>query len=99
MKTKNELIKQIRRFGVIRSVTRRASYSEFNLEGDILTFKRNSTGNYRHVNLDQLYEAYRSENHINTVVLKNYLGNWVYSPGLAILIAAGFCDGDGNRIR
>ena len=98
MKTKNELFKHIKKFGRIFSKTGRASYSNFQVDGSIVRFTRDNTRKRRSVDIDVVYAVYRKEKYINTVVLKRHLSGRVYSPSLAILIASGFCDENGNRI-
>lgn len=98
MKTKDELIKRIKTFDRIFSKTGRASYSEFQIDGSIVRFTRDNTKQRWSLDIDVVYTAYRKEKYIDTVVLKRHLSGRVYSPSLAILIASGFCDENGNRI-
>ena len=82
----------------MKSKTGTASYSEFSLNNNILSFKRDNTGKYWKLNIDEVYEAYTKEKFINTVVLRKYVSGRVFSPSMALLIRTGFCDDSGNRI-
>lgn len=99
MKTKSLFLAKARKLNKVYSKTRKVSYSNFTFTGNTLSFKRDSTGNYHSINLDELYTAYTKEKFINTIVLRNYISKWVYSPALAILIAMQFCDINGNRLN
>jgi hypothetical protein len=98
MKTKAELIRQIKEFDKISSKSGRASYSNFKVNGDLVHFIRDNTKQRWSLDIDVVYNVYRKEKRINTVVLKRYFSGRVYSPSLTILIASGFCDEQGNRI-
>lgn len=97
MISKTEFYKRVKRLRKIRSVTGRASYSNFTLEHDNLIFQRVNTKQYWKLNLDELYSVYKTEKYFNTVILRNHLTGRIYSPSLAILIAIKACDKDGYR--
>jgi len=98
MKSKSEFIIQIKKFNTIKSKSGKASYSNFKLDGSILSFMRDNTGQRWLLDIDAVYDVYKRESFINTVVLRKYISGRTYSPSLAILIAAGFCDESGNRV-
>ncbi len=97
MIAKDEFINRIKKLPSFFSITKKASYSELSLTGNMLNFKRNNTNQYWDLNIDDVYEVYLKENFINTVILKKYLSGRVFSPSLGLLIATGLCDMNGNR--
>lgn len=82
----------------ILSKTGSASYSEFKTNGKLLSFKRVNTGEKWKLNLDELYEAYKNLNHINTIKIKKYISGRVYSPACAILISVGLYSSNGEKL-
>jgi hypothetical protein len=82
----------------IFSKTGRASYSGLKRTDNVLHFKRDKTAQVWHINLDELYEAYRNLDSINTKTIRKYVTGRVYSPGCAILITLGFYDMEGKRV-
>jgi hypothetical protein len=98
MKTKDELVNCIKKFNRIFSKTGRASYSNFQVDGRIVHFIRDDTKQRWYLDINAVYNVYRKEKYIDTVVLKRHISGRTYSPSLAILIASGFCDEHGNRI-
>ncbi len=82
----------------ISSKTRTASYTAFNLNGDVLSFQRVKTGKTWRLSIDDLYYIYRTNNFINTTVVNKATQGRVNSPSVAILMAIGCIDGFGNRI-
>jgi hypothetical protein len=94
---KNEFISRIRKLKTFKSKTGRASYSNLKLEGNILSFKRDNTGLYWELNIENAYKAYVKENYLDTVVLQKYVTGRVFSPTLGLLMATGLCDGGGIR--
>lgn len=82
----------------ITSKTRKASYTNFNLRGTVLKFERVNTGEIWNLNIDVLYNIYRNNVFINTTTIKNITGKRVNSPSVAVLMAIGCIDANGNRI-
>jgi hypothetical protein len=82
----------------IYSKTREASYINFYLKGSVLQFERANTKQIWDLNVDVLYDIYRSNDFINTTVIKNITGKRVNSPSVAILISIGCIDVNGNRL-
>ena len=82
----------------ILSKTGDASYTNFGLQGSVLTFERVNTGEHWELNIDELYDIYRANSFINTTVIKNATGGRVNSPSVAVLMAIGCIDKKGNRI-
>ena len=81
------------------SITKKASYSNFKIEGNLILFKRDFTNKNWTINIDELYSAYTNEDFINTIVLRKYMSNRVYSPSLAILIELKLIDNKGNNLK
>jgi hypothetical protein len=98
MKTKTQFVDAVREVRKMTSKTGTASYSDFSLEGAALSFKRDNTGKYWKLDIDEVYRAYTKESFINTVILRKYISSRVFSPSLALLIKTGFCDAEGNRL-
>lgn len=97
MLSKNEFYTKLETLSKIKvwSVTKKASYSNFKIEGDLISFTRDFTNKNWSINIDELYKAYTNENFINTIVLRKYMSNRVYSPSLAILIEIGLVNNKG----
>ncbi len=83
----------------IPSKSKKASYTDFVLEGDSLSFTRVNTGKRWNLSVDKLYNVYKQHSYINTSVVKKSTGGKVNSPSVAVLIAIGCIDCDGNRIE
>jgi hypothetical protein len=98
MKSKSELLERIKGFRIIFSKTETASCSRFKLNDNTVSFVRDNTGQIWSVDMDALYEIYRKERFISTVVIRKYFSGCKYSPSLAILITAGFIDKSGSRL-
>lgn len=98
MKTKAELLDKISEFKRIKSKTGKASYSNFVISGDTVRFVRDNTQERWQLNINEVYDVYKKERFINTTILRKHMQGRVYSPSLAILIAAEFCDEHGNRM-
>jgi hypothetical protein len=99
MKTKKQLLDNIRAFPKkIGSTTGKATYSNFKVEGELIHFKRDNTGQPWQLDIGPVYDVYLKERFINTTVLRKYISGRTYSPSLAILIASNFIDKQGNRI-
>lgn len=99
MITKFEFISRV--IGLPRTIpskTKSASYTEFNLQDNTLTFVRVNTKKIWRLDIDELYKVYRSNNFINTTIVKNATQGRANSPSVAILMAVGCIDKYGNRI-
>lgn len=83
----------------IPSKTGIASYTGFNIDVKTLHFTRVNTKRKWKLDLDLLYEIYRTNNFINTTVVKAIGKGRVNSPSVAILMAIGCIDDTGNRIK
>lgn len=71
---KNDFFKKIGKLKKpIPSKTGKATYSDFHLPGHILSFRRVNTNQVWQLDLDQVYFIYRSNQFINTTVIKNIL--------------------------
>lgn len=81
----------------VYSITRKASYSNLQISENSMLFKRNNTGKYWQINLDELFEAYRNLDNINTKSIQQIVTGRVYSPACAFLIASGLYKSDGKR--
>ena len=93
---KNEFIKRIKELDSFESKTGK-TYSNLSLNGNVLSFKRDSTGLDWKLNVDEVYNVYTKEKYFNTVVIRKYLDGRVYSPALGLLMATELCDKEGNR--
>lgn len=82
----------------VYSKTGRASYKNFNLGGNTLSFVRTNTGQSWKLDIELLYHIYRTNSFINTSVVKRIGKGRVNSPSVAILMAIGCLDPKGNRI-
>ncbi len=82
----------------IPSKTAIARYSGFKVEGDVLHFYRIIPRTNWRLELDVLYDIYSNNKFINTSVVKEQTAGRVNSPSVAILMAIGCIDADGNRI-
>lgn len=93
---KKGFIKRIKGLNSFESKTGK-TYSNLLLNENILSFKRDSTGKYWDLDIDEVYHVYTKENYFNTVVIRKYLDVRVYSPALGLLMATGLCDKAGIR--
>lgn len=82
----------------IWSKTRSARYTNFSLSGNSLSFERVNTGQNWKLDIGELFELYKKHSFINTTIVKKATGGRVNSPSIAILMAIGCIDSDGNRI-
>jgi hypothetical protein len=99
MISKPEFINRLRQLpDMIYSKTREASYTNFNLNGSVLQFERVNTGKIWDLDVDVLYDIYRSNALINTTVIKNITGKRVNSPSVAVLMAIRCIDANGKRL-
>jgi len=85
--------------GEISSVTGRASYHSIRVSGNNLSLTRKKSSNVISISLTELYSVYQKLDFINTTILRDYITGRVYSPSLAVLIAAGFYDKKGYRLE
>lgn len=92
-----ELVRSLK--NPISSITGKASYSGFRIEGDTLNFYRVVPKTNWKVNLKDLYRIYKNNSFINTSVIKKETGGRVNSPSVAILRAIQCIDRNGNRIH
>jgi hypothetical protein len=98
MLSKNDFIRRLHELKKIQSKTGRATYSQVKVIDDSIQFKRDSTGNYRKIRINELYDIYRRLDHIDTINVRPYISGWKYSPACAILIAIGLFNKDGIKI-
>lgn len=89
-------IKKLSKVNEAKSVSGRAFYHSIDLKGGKIYYTRESTGNTESIYIDDLYSIYSKEEFINTKIIKEYIDR-KQSPGLAILIAAGLYDKNGNK--
>lgn len=94
----SDFIGKLRKLTRIQSKTGRATYSQIEVIGDVIRFKRDSTGNYRKLKVSELYNIYRNLDYINTNNVKPYIQGWKYSPACAILIAIKIYNPQGVRV-
>jgi hypothetical protein len=85
--------------GEIPSVTGRASYHSIRVSGNNLFLTRKNTGSDESISLTELFSVYQGLDHINTSKVKSYISGYVYTPSVAVLIAAGFYDSKGFRVE
>lgn len=99
MVSKNDFLNRINDLpGVIPSISGKASYSKFVLKGSILSFQRNNPKTNWVLDIEMLWKVYKTQNFINTSVIKKLTGGRVNSPSVAILLAIGCIDSKGNRL-
>jgi hypothetical protein len=99
MISKPEFIDRLRQLpDRIYSKTKSASYTNFIFKGNTLQFKRVNTEQIWDLDIDILYDIYRNNPFINTTTIKNITGKRVNSPSIAVLMAIGCIDGNGNRL-
>lgn len=84
--------------GIIKSKTRTASYTDFQLVEDILYFKRVNPKTNWDLDIKELFQIYSTNKFINTSVIKRVTGGRVNSPSVAILMAIKCIDEKGNRL-
>jgi hypothetical protein len=83
----------------IPSKTGKASYADFNLADETLSFIRVNTDVLWELNIKELYSLYSTNEFINTTVVKGKMKKRVSSPSVAILMAINCIDHLGNRIQ
>lgn len=98
MITLNEFSSRISNLTEIKSKTGNKTYSEIQVMGDMIHFKRNSTGNHRTLKVSELYKIYKKLDYIDTNTVKPFIEGWKYSPACAILIAIDLYSKTGFRI-
>lgn len=84
---------------IIPSITGKASYTGFRIEGNTLYFYRVVPKTNWDLNLKELYRIYLKHSFINTSVIKKETGGRTNSPSVAVLIAMECIDCNGNRIN
>lgn len=82
----------------IKSKTGRASYTDFQLEGDTLHYIRVNKNTPWTLNVRELYQTYRNNDFIDTTTIRQTSGTRAYSPSVAVLIAIGCIDQNGVRL-
>ncbi|RYY47084.1 MAG: hypothetical protein EOO06_13205 [Chitinophagaceae bacterium] len=99
MLTKNEFYQKIKALPKrIPSKTGRGSYGEWELVDNILNFTRLEKDTRWNLDVDVLYDLYRKNKFINTIVIKAATNRKVNSPSVAILMAIECIDSKGNRL-
>jgi hypothetical protein len=83
----------------IYSKTKKASYTSFKLEGAILNFQRVNPKTSWTLDIQHLYDIYRTNDFINTSVIKNITQGRVNSPSVAVLMEIRCIDEKGNKIH
>lgn len=100
MISEKEFIERVRSVPkMIPSITGKAAYTGFRIEADTLYFHRVVPKTNWDLNLKELYRIYLSKSFINTSVIKKETGGRVNSPSVALLLAIGCIDKNGNRIN
>lgn len=77
---------------------KRASYHGISVRGNVVFFIRESKIKKENTSISELYNLYKKEDFIDTVIAQKYISGWVYSPSVAILKAAGLVGEDGERL-
>jgi hypothetical protein len=95
--TNADFKKLITALKTIPSKTGKASYKSIRVIGNRVSLKRESSGEEVSISIEELYNVYKKESFINTTILRKYITGFVYSPALAILMATGLYDQNGNR--
>ena len=99
MITKNEFINRIQNLPkTIPSKSGKASYTDFILKGNNLSFKRVEPQSNWVLDIELLWKVYSTQQYINTTVVKEVTGGRVNSPSIALLMAIECIDKKGNRI-
>lgn len=99
MITEKEFIKRIQALPkTIPSKTGMAAYTGFTIQGDMLYFHRVIPRTDWILDLKELYRIYSRNSFINTAVIKKETGGRTNSPSVAVLLAIGCIDRNGNRI-
>ena len=100
MISENEFIDKVKSVPTtIPSITGKAFYTGFRIEEDTLYFHRIVPKTNWNLNLKELYQIYCHNSFINTSVIKEETGGRVNSPSVALLLAIGCIDKNGNRIN
>lgn len=73
-------------------------YTDIHVSGNFIEFTRESQS-HESIDIQNLFDAYEKENHIDTTILRKYIKGWKYSPALAILKAAGFYNEKGVKVK
>lgn len=94
----NEKIASISNKKTIPSKTGVASYKLVSINNKECCFKKLSN-NVQSIEIDSLYKAYAENNSLNTTSMAEYIKSYNRSPAIAILMAAGLIDENGNKIN
>ena len=97
-KTFDEKIALISKKEIIPSKTGVCSYKILSIKDKKIVFKKDS-GKKESIDIDSLYKAYIENDSLNTKSIKKYIKSYNRSPAIAILMAAGLLDENGNRIN
>lgn len=94
----NEKIASISNKKTIPSKTGVASYKLVSINNKECCVKKLSK-NVQSIEIDSLYKAYTENNSLNTTSMAEYIKSYNRSPAIAILMAAGLIDENGNKIN
>lgn len=83
----------------IYSKTMKASYTDFLVVDDALSFVRVNTNARWVLDIAELFKVYKENSFINTAVIKAATNKKVNSPSVAVLMAIKCIDKNGNRIK
>ncbi|HNP47842.1 MAG TPA: hypothetical protein PKL85_03350 [Bacteroidia bacterium] len=90
------------RMGTVRRAETKGgggSYRNIRISGEYMLLDRESSGNQERVSLRELYELYRQNQTIDTKIAGKFISGRVFSPAVAVLIAAGLFDAKGKKIE
>ena len=99
-KTFDEKIALISKKEIIPSKTGVCSYKilHISIKDKKIVFKKDSEKK-ESIDIDSLYKAYIENDFLNTKSIKKHIKSYNRSPAIAILMAAGLLDENGNRIN
>lgn len=97
-KTFNEKIASISNKKTIPSKKKSASYKVISVNDKVCHFKKLSN-DIQSIEIDSLYKAYTENDSLNTKSMAEYIKSFNRSPAIAILMAAGLLDENGNKIN
>ena len=99
--TKDDFIKKVYELLNVKSIqskTGEATYSRFQITKGVISFIRDKTDKPWEIDIDGLYDAYKSLDIItNLKQLKSYVNYKTYSPSFAILLFIGLYNREGKR--
>jgi hypothetical protein len=100
MISEDVFLKRIKNLPVlIFSKTKKASYSNFRVEGNFLYFTRVNTRKEWSFNIEKLYQIYSTNNFINTSTIKSNTHGRTNSPSIAVLLSIHCIDEHGYKIN